>query len=270
MWAGSRTYTEDQFPAVYSAFTNMIDKTAEDLKANFYLVWLLMGDTKLAVPALWHEDVDGGNASSFAEWNAIPAIDDTMQVRNVVQWGKETIEAGPMGVRQVFYMITVKADSAVHQFAVDKFFELAAAASGIDGFFGNIVTQGINVPQMQQMQRNGGNALGLDPDEGARYILQVCISWNQAKDDEAVYKVASDILSATKEESVRRGASSDYVYMNYASQFQDVVSSYGSANKAKLQSISRKYDPQQVFQKLQPGFFKLDRAPLPGTEFFSH
>ena len=54
----------------------------------------------------------------------------------------------------------------------------------------------------------------------------------------------------------------DYIYMNYASQFEDVIKSYGAANKAKLKSIEQKYDPQAVFQTLQPGYFKLDRPPV--------
>lgn len=271
MWAGSRTYTEDQFPAVFEAYADMIDKTAEDPKANFYLVWVIVNGTKLAVPAMWYEDpVVGGNATAYSKWNAIPVVDDTTMVRNVVEWGRETLEDSPYGLREVFYMMTIKADSDVHAFAVDQYFEKALAVTDIEGFFANIVTQGINVPQMEQMGKNGGNALGLDPDDGPIYILQVCVRWNNVEDDDAVYKVASDILEATKEEAVKRGVDNDYIYMNYASTYQNVVDSYGAENKARLKQIARKYDPQQVFQKLQPGYFKLDRAPTPDENFFSH
>jgi hypothetical protein len=48
--------------------------------------------------------------------------------------------------------------------------------------------------------------------------------------------------------------------MNYASPCQDVVSSHGSANKQRLKSIAGEYDPTGVFQKLQPGYFKLEGA----------
>ena len=271
MWAGTRTHTEDQFPAIYQAFTNTIDNTADDLHANFYLVWVSAGGARLAIPAMWHESLDGSEAPSFAEWNAIPAVSDDTRVRNVVEWGKESGEGGLTGVRQVFYMMTVKSDPEVHQFAIEKYFELAdAVTGGINGFAGNIVTQGINVPQMEQMKKNGGNALGLDPEEGARYIVHICLSWSDEADDDTVYSLASDVLKATKAESISKGARSEYIYMNYASTFQDVFSSYGEANKAKLQKIAKKYDPQEVFQKLQPGYFKLKGAPTPGTDYYSH
>ena len=32
---------------------------------------------------------------------------------------------------------------------------------------------------------------------------------------------------------------------------------FGVANKGRLIEISEKYDPEGVFQKLQPGYFKL-------------
>jgi hypothetical protein len=58
------------------------------------------------------------------------------------------------------------------------------------------------------------------------------------------------------------GVFNEYVYMNYASMFQDAVAGYGAANKAQLKKIAKKYDPREVYQTLQPGYFKLDRAPV--------
>jgi hypothetical protein len=61
-------------------------------------------------------------------------------------------------------------------------------------------------------------------------------------------------------EAERRGRVNGYLYMNYASQFQDVIASYGESTE-KLKSIARKYDPTGVFQRLQPGYFKLNGPP---------
>jgi vacuolar-type H+-ATPase subunit C/Vma6 len=48
-----------------------------------------------------------------------------------------------------------------------------------------------------------------------------------------------------------------YLYMNYASQFQDVIGGYGETSRAKMRDIAKKYDESNVFQVLQPGYFKL-------------
>lgn len=62
-----------------------------------------------------------------------------------------------------------------------------------------------------------------------------------------------------------KGLANEYLYMNYASQFQDVVPSYNTTNHAKLVSIAEKYDPAGVFQTHQPGYFKLNSAPAGST-----
>ncbi|KAJ8129084.1 hypothetical protein O1611_g4550 [Lasiodiplodia mahajangana] len=54
-----------------------------------------------------------------------------------------------------------------------------------------------------------------------------------------------------------KGTKVDYVYMNYASEDQDVIKSYGGENKKFLQETSKKYDPEGLFQKGVPGGWKL-------------
>lgn len=60
------------------------------------------------------------------------------------------------------------------------------------------------------------------------------------------------------------GLYEDYIYMNYASQYQDVIGSYGSGNQNRLKAVAKKYDPTGVYQELTPGWFKPDGAPSVG------
>lgn len=53
------------------------------------------------------------------------------------------------------------------------------------------------------------------------------------------------------------GAFHPYLYMNYASEDQDVFAGYGEKNRRKLRHIQKKYDPGDVFQRLQAGYFKV-------------
>lgn len=48
-----------------------------------------------------------------------------------------------------------------------------------------------------------------------------------------------------------------YIYQNYAAAEQKVFEGYGEENLESLRQVSKKYDPDGVFQKLQPGYFKL-------------
>ncbi|KAF4457682.1 hypothetical protein F53441_442 [Fusarium austroafricanum] len=176
----------------------------------------------------------------------------------------------PPGLREIYYVITTKVNHDILVFARDYFYTTVPTVAGIPGIIPVFVVQGITTPQIKQMQKNGGNAMGMSPDNGPLLIFQLCAMWDNKSDDEAVYRWMSDILETVTKEAKARAVKNNYVYMNYASQFQDVIASYGSSNKAKLKSIAKKHDPQQVFQKLQPGYFKLDRAPILNSGYFSH
>ncbi|KAL3299970.1 6-hydroxy-d-nicotine oxidase [Colletotrichum asianum] len=269
MWGGSRTYTEDKFPEVTEAFTNILANSADDPKAGLYIVWAYSGGNKFAIPALYYSEPDGGNATIWSDFNAIESVSDTTKNRILHEWGQETMNDSPPGLREVYYMITTQADPDLFAFARDLFYENVHKVADIPGMIPVLATQGITVPQMEAMTKNGGNALGLNAEDGPVYILQLCAMWDDIEDDATVYQFMSDILEQVTAEAKTRGTNSNYVYMNYASQYQDVISSYGAESKTRLKSISKKYDPQQVFQLLQPGYFKLDRAPIPDSGYFS-
>jgi hypothetical protein len=88
-------------------------------------------------------------------------------------------------------------------------------------------------------------------------VVQIDISWSNIADDERILTAAQNILERSQAAASAAGLLNRYVYQNYASFKQDVFSGYGEENLARLKSVSKKYDPDQVFQKLQPGYFKL-------------
>ena len=89
--------------------------------------------------------------------------------------------------------------------------------------------------------------------------LDLTIQWSLASDDTAVNAAVNTLLSQSIALAKSKGLYNNYLYMNYALQSQDPIASYGPVNKANLEVVSRVYDPKQVFQKLVPGGFKLDR-----------
>ncbi|KAG7406552.1 Bifunctional solanapyrone synthase [Fusarium oxysporum f. sp. rapae] len=270
MWGGSRVYTEDKFPEVTDALFNILKNSEKDPKAGIYIVWSYNEGNKLSIPAMYYAEPDASNATIWKDFNKIEAISDTTQNRVLAAWGKETMNDSPPGLREVYYVITTKLDHGILEYARDYFYKTVPTVADISGIVPVFVVQGITAPQLKHMQKNGGNALGIDPEGGPLLILQLCAMWNNQSDDDAIYSWMSDIFQVVTKEAKARGVNSDYVYMNYASQYQDVIASYGTSNKAKLKGIAKKYDPQQVFQQLQPGYFKLNGAPMPNSGYFSH
>lgn len=88
-------------------------------------------------------------------------------------------------------------------------------------------------------------------------VVQIDISWSNIADDDRILTAAQNILDRCQAAASAVRLLNRYVYQNYASFRQDVFSGYGPENHARLKSVSAKYDPAQVFQKLQPGYFKL-------------
>lgn len=82
-------------------------------------------------------------------------------------------------------------------------------------------------------------------------------AWNLPKDDRYGYTVISNLGKRIDAHSKSKGKFVDYVFANDASFEQDVIGSYGEANVNRLRRIAKKYDPEAVFQHLEPGGFKL-------------
>lgn len=115
------------------------------------------------------------------------------------------------------------------------------------------------------MTARGGNALGLSAADGPIMNLLIALRWIDTADDARLNQFAATVKDRAVAAAKAAGKHEDYLYMNYASPWQDPVAGYGAANKAKLQKISKKYDPTGVFEQLQPGYFKLGGAPKSGS-----
>lgn len=130
-----------------------------------------------------------------------------------------------------------------------------------EGILAVLSFQAITVPAMEKMHQNGGNTLGLDPSHGPVFICNLAILWTSATDSDRIFAFSNSLYTRLVAEAGKRGLNNDYIYMNYASPYQDVISSCGAASKQKLKKVARVYDATAVFQKLQPGYFKLEGAP---------
>lgn len=81
--------------------------------------------------------------------------------------------------------------------------------------------------------------------------------WSYATDDDLIFSAARNWVRRSTALAKERGLDFKFIYQNYASAEQDVFPGYGELNKKKLQDIHAKYDPEGVFTRLQPGYFKI-------------
>jgi hypothetical protein len=141
------------------------------------------------------------------------------------------------------------------------------------GIVPSCVFQPITSDMISHFTKNGGNALGLDGQGPINcmlfsllelitvaddlLVINIDISWSDSSDDDRIIAAAQNIVDRSAAAAEAMGLSNIYLYQNYASYQQNVFAGYGEANLERLQAVSAKYDPTQVWQKLQPGYFKL-------------
>lgn len=104
---------------------------------------------------------------------------------------------------------------------------------------------------------NGTNSLGLEPGKKDEVVTVLTGAYTHPEDDEVVQAGMESIVAAQKAILEERGLLIPYQYLNYADIYQDPIGSYGDDVKARLQDVSKRYDPKGVFQKQVPGGFKV-------------
>lgn len=55
-----------------------------------------------------------------------------------------------------------------------------------------------------------------------------------------------------------------FIFQDHAFEDQDVFGGYGQSNLGRMRSIREHVDPDEVFQKLQRGYFKLKSNKVEG------
>ncbi|KAG6365906.1 hypothetical protein INS49_000082 [Diaporthe citri] len=98
-------------------------------------------------------------------------------------------------------------------------------------------------------RRNGGNLLGLSavPQQWHEWYLQ----WEDAAHDDQLRALGAAITAKLTAAARARGVLLPYLFMNTASAEQQVLQSFGRGNVDHIKRVAAKYDPGQVFQKLQ-------------------
>lgn len=113
----------------------------------------------------------------------------------------------------------------------------------------------------QTMQRmpafRKGNSMGMSASDDSLVLYVLSMTWKNANDDVIITRAAKSLIDRIERATKAAAAYKAYKYLNYAASFQDPFSSYGIESRARLQGLSRKYDPARFFQNLIPGGFKI-------------
>ncbi|PWY93673.1 FAD-binding domain-containing protein [Aspergillus sclerotioniger CBS 115572] len=160
-------------------------------------------------------------------------------------------------MRSAYMNITLKASSPALETAADIYTSPLDPIKSKEGIICSLTLQPHPVSLLEKSVELGGNSLGLSPEDGPLISVLLLAYWKDREDDEHIMGLMKDTLGRIEADAKEKGQAVGFTFMNYASGFQDPVASYGVENVSRLQGVSRKYDPEGVFQRLVPGGFKL-------------
>jgi FAD/FMN-containing dehydrogenase len=265
LWSNTVIFPGPMNQTLIPTFADLAkNKLPEDLEAHTYFIMAYQPDFGGVVTAasFYHATFSDENAvpEVFESFEGLPgSLVDIKSVANVSTQSRAIDEA--YGLRQTWWDTTVKITSPELFQKIALLFDGHLAtlleAAGTTTLLPFLVYQPIPTNVLEAMQKNGGNALGLHPDDGPLMIIQLTTKWSDSSIDDVIETASEKFIADVEKLAKEYDASKGYVYMNYAGKSQDVLRSYGEDNFARLQKIAKKYDPKGHLQRDWTGYFQL-------------
>jgi hypothetical protein len=268
--AGTYTVSGEHTSQFLAAIANY---SAYNTDPRSHIVPMIIPDANAKVSAsaviLFYDSATESNPACFAPFFDIPSIANSVAFKTLADFSVETGALVVPGINDIFVAGTTVGKSYSSllkgiQLVYDGFFkalpELYAQVPYDAISLVSIDWQPIGALWAAGSQRSnpGGNALGIDVKNKGTYLCWAeVVEWRGEQYTDAVNswvaKTTAAINAATKQAKLFDA----FNYMGDAAGFQDIYNGYGAVAKNKLLGISRKYDPERVYQKLLPGGFKI-------------
>ena len=257
-WGGGYAYNASAIPQLFETFTDYVSQ--QDLSTH---VFVATGFTKGSEFGTAHVFDTEGNVSrpSLTPFGQIqPQLSNTTRSASLLSFADEESTYDANGARTLFFTTSFRFDPDLIKPVYDIFNASYGEIRTVADLSISLTFQVIPKEMIAKSNALGPNSLGLKPEDGPLVLVIVTGSHSHAADDEKMLYIyrsvirAIDLLAAAKYKEAR------FRYLNYAYKDEAVVPSYGPDSVAKLQAVSKKYDPEGFFQKGVPGGFKLPHA----------
>lgn len=218
---------------------------------------------KLAITQTWHTTHDSTDEfpETFEHFKAIEAYEgDTYRMLPMSNITYEIYKSNPYGFRNSYHTFSFKPSAELEDKLAVLFEEAVEKIKDVESWGFALTMQPISRKAMAQSKRHGGNALGLEEEDGPLVVWLVPWAWKKAEDDELMRTVGRELREKSEAAAKEMGLLHRYKYINYAEESQDAYRGYGEENLKWLKQVQRKYDPEGIYTKggLNSGWFKLN------------
>lgn len=264
LWTNTLVFPEETSRQVYERFKTLVwSGLEEDLDAHTYLVKMKTSESGFStLISLFHAvpPVDDQAPAPFQPFQSLPdAFVNATMVSNVTTLSEAIRSA--YGSRRTWSNLTwrfksvelLEEISQLWKEAVVKI-QSAAGSRKVETYFAN---QPITKAMITASQKNGGNSMSLNPEDGPLLETHSLVEWKDAELDDTILNINQELITAIKEATMCHDVHHDFVYMNYAGEWQDPLKSYGEESYQNLQKVAAKYDPNGSLKALWKGYFQV-------------
>lgn len=250
MWGGFRVVKPDYLKQAIEAFLDFIPKMEADEKGHTILALSGENDELQVSQFLAYTD-PVRDPPIFHQLQEVPASQKSLHLTHQSSLATflATLQHGS-GAHQALATITFRPNQPTLELACSLFKHVATEMMGI-------ARSTLEIHLLPRHFKLRDDCYGLDGSGDPLICAVIAFTTNDVKHNGTVLQTQEKYLSEIAEEAKRNNAGHPFLYMNYAAQFQDVISSYGAENVEFLRRVAAAYDPDQVFQQLLPGPFKL-------------
>ena len=179
----------------------------------------------------------------------------------------------PPGFFNFFASTTIKNDAGAFMALARVFQSKVVSIKDAADLQVYIVYNPLSISTIEKMQRRGGNALGIKASDGPLIskfsclpstkirltvpVVNVNLHWSDSQDTNRMRNFMRQLICGFKDAAESMGVLHPYLFQNHAFEEQDVFAGYGAENRDRLRRIREAVDPEKVFLKLQPGYYKL-------------
>ncbi|KAK4223154.1 6-hydroxy-D-nicotine oxidase protein [Podospora fimiseda] len=263
IWGGMTIYPKQTMYKAAKALVNFTDRFHEDVDSNLLSFVMYSPEFKDVVVASAFVQVGGvENATAYKEWQELPSIMSTCKPTTLLDIATE-YSVAPKGFYDTFVTACFKNDERIVAKAAEIHNKLVEE---LQAFIpeGDFITQCLFQPLPKVVSEHsiakGGNSLGVERNSTHGLVL-VAVGMVKTVEQEVflaprmrAWVQGVKDFAATLEDG---DGNLPFTYMNYSDKTQSPLAGYGKENVEKLRTVAVKYDPDQVFQKLCPGGFKV-------------
>ncbi|KAJ3497011.1 hypothetical protein NLG97_g2229 [Lecanicillium saksenae] len=254
MWGGTITlpYSDTTLKSTADAFAAFMDEDNFDASAHMWTSLSFTNNQYSLANFLYYVEPES-NPAVFKNFTSMqPQTSNTLALnRTSAMVNSATGRLPPGTSRAIGLVYSMKSgDAAVYEEIFHSWETAAKELSTVSGIHTGILFQPHPVS-------GGVNSLGLEAGRKDLVLVDLTVDYIDPRDDEVVQAALQKMLGDQKHITKKHGLDVPFTYLNYADKSQDPIGSYGLESKARLQRVSRKYDPHGVFQNQMPGGFKL-------------